>query len=172
MKDALETAIKSWDGKNTGPLTDIFATHQNDPAFSADLVALCEIEANQRGATWLLKHHFDQKGLPFSEKLTRKHLSNLSQIRHWEAKLHILQYLERLEIPEEMAETTRIFVVSSLQSGNKMERAWAYYGLATLAIRFPNLKAQHLEILESAQRQETAGSIKVRIRKALHKLNN
>jgi hypothetical protein len=170
MKDTLEIAIESWDGKNTGPLTDIFEKHHSDHAFPAVLVALCEAETNQRGATWLLKHHFDQKGPAISEKLTRKHLSNLSHIRHWEAKLHILQYIERLEIPNDMAETLRIFVVSSLQSDNKMVRAWAYYGLATLAIRFPDQKDQYLEILENAQRHENAGSIKVRIRKALQKL--
>ncbi|MES0812585.1 hypothetical protein ABLO27_24040 [Roseibium sp. SCPC15] len=168
--EALQSVLVSWDGKLTKPLEDAFAAYRSDPGFLNSLIGLSENESCERASTWLLKHHFDTKGERLSIDQSRKHLAILPHIRHWEAKLHVLQYLEQLELPVEAETTLNDFLTEALASENKLVRAWAYYGLATLACRFPSRKMSALELLTSAQERETAGSIKVRIRKALKKL--
>lgn len=170
MRDSLAKSLKDWDGKATAPLEELFADYHEHPGFLVTLVDFCETEELQRGATWLLKHHFDQKGPPLTDGLTRLHINSLPSLRHWDAKLHILQYFEQLRLRDDMEEALGTFVESELSSDNKMVRAWAYYDLAVLARRFPNRKEAAVEILTRAQALETAGSIKVRVRKALAKL--
>ncbi|MES0885019.1 hypothetical protein [Roseibium sp. SCP14] len=168
--ETLQSVLVAWDGKLTKPLEEVFAVHRADPDFLGSLIDLSENEACERASTWLLKHHFDTKGEPLSFSQTRKHLASLPHVRHWEAKLHILQYLDQLEVPAEAETTISDFITEALTSQNKLVRAWAYYGLATLAYRFPKRKKAALDFLTSAQEKEIAGSIKVRIRKALKKL--
>ncbi|WP_298963950.1 hypothetical protein [uncultured Roseibium sp.] len=170
MSETLRTILSAWDGKDTGELEDLFEGERSNPVFLQALIGLCEIVDCQRGATWLLKHHFDLKGAPLPEDLTRQHLGSLSTITHWEAKLHILQYFERLQLALVPQKELERFVKSGTRSDNKFVRAWAYYDLAVLALAYPELTSQVRNILTAARDIETAGSVRVRIRKALEKL--
>ncbi len=166
----IEDVIGRWDGKSPKPLERVFEECREDPLFPSTLVSLCDSIEMQTGATWLLKHSYDTGGRPLSEDLTAKHLAGLACIQAWAAKLHVLQYLEHLEIPEQARANLTVFIRGAGTAENKFVRAWAYYGLALLACRFPDERARSRDILERAQAVETAGSIKVRIRKALARL--
>ncbi|WP_415714924.1 hypothetical protein [Roseibium sp.] len=170
MRDTLSGILKSWDGKATAPLEEAYADYRDHPGFLVTLTELCQTEEHQRAATWLLKHHFDQKKGPLARNLTELHIKSLPVLAHWETKLHVLQYLEHLTITSDDKVALCAFIDRETSSENKLVRAWAYYGLATLAQRFPEHKTSALEQLHTAQETESAGSIKVRIRKALQKL--
>jgi hypothetical protein len=172
MIDALQNSLNNWDGKSTAPLEEVFFDYHEHPGFLVSLVEFCKKAEFQRGATWLLKHHFDQKRPPLPDELNRIHLSSLPMLQHWEAKLHMLQYLDRLEICDAQRATVCTFVETETTNENKFVRAWAFYSLATLANRFPDLRGKALNTLQAAALHETASSVKVRIRKALEKLNN
>ncbi|MCV0429422.1 MAG: hypothetical protein K5905_28590 [Roseibium sp.] len=171
MPDALHAIPSGWDGKQTEPLEAAFCKYRSDPEFLASLVGLCKQEPCQRGATWLLKHHFETKGPPPTVALTKLHFNTLPRIQPWEAKLHFLQYLEFLDIPAEAKSTLEAFVHDAISSENKLVRAWAYYGLATIARQFPETRRSALEALTKARSNEVAGSVKIRVRKALEKLS-
>ena len=146
--------------------------HAQDPEFQAHLVDLCSIADCQRGATWLLKHDLGQTKASLPDDLSQRHLSTIHQILHWEARLHILQYLERLSLPETAKSDLSRFVEEAISADNKLVRAWGFYGLAILAVRFPDLAVNARRVLQQAQSTETAGSVKVRIRKGLEKLGH
>lgn len=171
MKDALAKTLLTWDGKTTAPLEETFADYHEHPGLLVTLIEMCRTLDLQRGATWMLKHHHAQKLQPLSEELTRLHISALPGLLHWEAKLHVLQYLDRLAIPDDQRILVAAFVETECDSENKFVRAWAFYGLATLAEKFPDLRDDVLDKLQAATLHETAGSVKVRVRKALEKLN-
>ncbi len=166
----IEDIIGQWDGKSPKPLEELFEECRANPAFPESLVDLCETSGMQTGATWLLKRHFDSGGPPLSDALEARHLAGLASFHGWEAKLHVLQYLEHLKIPEEARQHLTVFLRDAGTADNRFVRAWAYHGLALLACRFPDERARSRDILERAQAVETAGSIKVRIRKALARL--
>jgi len=170
MQDGLERTLSSWDGKATAPLEQAYETYRNEPHFLEHLVDLCEAPTCQRGATWLLKHHFDRKG-QLSDELAARHLTAIPLFDHWEAKLHFLQCFEHLRISEDAKVPLNRFIESEVTSANKFVRAWACYALAIFALRFPEHKEHALDTLKQAGNRETAGSVKVRIRKALEKLD-
>ncbi|WFE90296.1 hypothetical protein K1718_02790 [Roseibium porphyridii] len=172
MSETLRTILSAWDGKDTGKLEALFESERANPVFVQALVGLCEIEDCQRSATWLLKRHFDLKGPPLPEDLTRQHLGLLAKISHWEAKLHVLQYFEKLQLSLAPYGELEGFVETGTRSDNKFVRAWAYYGLAVLALSYPEMIDRVRNILTDARDVETAGSVRVRIRKALEKLGN
>ncbi|QDG75316.1 hypothetical protein [Labrenzia sp. PHM005] len=169
MFDDLKARLAAWDGKNTQPLLDLYAdtTHTDD--WLASLVQLSSEPTCDRAATWLLKHSLES-GLSLPADLTRQHLCNLAPLSHWEAKLHVLQYLDRLELTEAVKRLLYAFIKESMISDAKLIRAWGYYAFSILAKQFPEFKTEALAIFKRAEQTETAGSVKVRLRKAFEVL--
>ncbi|MEM8704414.1 MAG: hypothetical protein AAGF82_21545 [Pseudomonadota bacterium] len=167
MRAELEQVLSGWDGKATKPLKTAFTTFRTWPDLVDQLIDLSEHQSCERGATWLLKHAFEHGEPVLSRERSTRHLASLSSFSHWETRLHLLQYLEHLTIPDEAEASLEAFILDALEAENRFLRAWAYYGLALHADRFPDGKQKTIERLEKAMVQETAGSVKVRIRKAL-----
>ena len=170
MTQTLHKILSDWDGKDTGFLERLFHDEAGNPDFLGSLVALAALEESQRGATWLLKHHFDARGAALPQDLTRNHLSQLIDIDDWQTRLHVLQYLEHLDLSEGSKTVLSEFVETSLRSDRTFVRAWAWYALAILVAGYPEERDDTLRRLREAQATETAGSAKVRIRKAIAKL--
>lgn len=170
-RTTLLAGIGAWNGKDTKVLETLFEDQRDAPDVPAELVHLCGDAALQRGATWLLKHHLERADAPLSAALTRRHLAQLAGIEDWQAKLHILQYLDRLDLPEDAEPELSAFVEEALLSARTLVRAWGYSGLAVLARRFPHRRETTRQLLTSAKTSETTGSVKVRIRKALELLS-
>ena len=170
-QNTLAELLDGWDGKDTRELEAVFEEYRKDPAFLADLVHLTDTPTRQQGTTWLLKHHFDTRKTALPADLVAEHISQFPMVQDWQARLHILQYLEHLDLPEDAKATVCTFVDQSLGSDRTFVRAWAWHGLVVLAERYPERRAAALDRLKEAQAAETAGSVKVRIRKALDRLN-
>ncbi|MET1416163.1 hypothetical protein ABVF61_28095 [Roseibium sp. HPY-6] len=170
MRTQLHQVLSEWDGKDTAPLERSYASFQAETDLVGYLVDLGEDERCQRGATWLLKHHLEKSGSGLPEQLAAKHAAFAPKLTDWEARLHFLQYFEHLQIPEHLEDPLRQMIDNGLTSENKFLRAWSHYALAVLAQRFPAHESKALKILRTAGERETAGSVKVRIRKALEKL--
>lgn len=167
MASSLNGELAAWDGKDTVFLEGLFQENQDDRGFLQSLVAACNTQDLQRGATWLLKRHFDNKGAPLSQKQTNAHIGQFAGFEDWQAKLHVLQYLEHLDLADDAETPLSGFLNETLQSDQKFVRAWTYWGLAVLAQRFPDRARKTRQLLTEAQTRETAASVKVRIRKAL-----
>jgi len=170
MRGKLEQTLSGWNGKATEPLKTAYKAFCSQPDFVDQLIELSEHQSCERGATWLLKHAFEHGSLKLSKEQSARHLSGVSGFSHWETRLHLLQYLEHLTIPDEAEATLQGFVRNALEADNRFLRAWAYFGLALHAERFPAHEPEAIDRLKQAMALETAGSVKVRIRKALERI--
>ena len=161
----LSEEIASWDGKSAATLQSIYEHHCAEEDFLATILAhIADVEM-QRAATWLLKKH-----LGTEHSLTaadgRAIFGALSVQEHWESKLHILQCLPYLEIPESERAGLEQFLEVCLESDNKFVRAWAYSGFNELSLRFPRYRERVDGMLARASASE-APSVRARIRNIL-----
>ncbi|WP_420334731.1 hypothetical protein [Roseibium sp.] len=170
MRDELEHTLSGWNGKATQPLKTAYETLRTEPDLVDLLIDLSENQSCERGATWLLKYAFDRDPPTFSNAQSAQHLAGISGFSHWETRLHFLQYLERLTIPDDAEAPLLDFILDALAAENRFLRAWAYFGLALHSERFPAHRDQAIDRLNEAMARETAGSVTVRIRKALERI--
>jgi hypothetical protein len=62
MKDDLIQRLQNWDGKHTDYLIAVYRDHLDEDSFFVQLVDLCLTHPEtQIPATWIIKHHYDQK---------------------------------------------------------------------------------------------------------------
>ncbi|WP_422364940.1 hypothetical protein [Pelagibius sp.] len=169
----LETEIAAYDGRHKDVLEAIAARLPPGGGAVRDLTALARRDDAklQAGATWLLKHFLEsgqEQGVTFSAQQSGALLALLGEVSHWEARLHLLQILPALTLPEERkAALYRLLTGSDyLQASNKFVRAWTYNALAILATRFPELRKTVAPLLISAQEDEAA-SVRARLRRVM-----
>ena len=157
--------IASWDGRSATALQSTYERYGDEDGFLATVLEhIAEVEL-QRAATWLLKRHLEA-GYSLSPGGSRAILGALSEQEHWESKLHILQCLSYLEIPEDESVGLEQFLDSCLESDNKFLRAWAYNGFNELSLRFPRYREEVNRMLARAGESE-APSVRARIRNIL-----
>ena len=157
--------IASWDNKSVATLQSTYNRHGGNGDFLATILEhIADVEL-QRAATWLLKRHFEA-GNSLSRGDSRAILGKLSDQEHWESKLHILQCLPYLDIPEDQNIGVERFLDSCLESDNKFLRAWAYNGFNELALRFPRYR-EEVNLMLTQANQTEAASVRARIRNIL-----
>ena len=171
MRSVLADQLAAWDQKDTVVLKKIYAEHHDNPLFLDELIDCCANPDQQTAATWLIKHTMEQTSDGLSAALEMKLIGALPRLHDWAAMLHALQILDKLGLPDTSKQCLTEFVARAGQSEKTLVRAWAYYGLAVSARRFPELREEATETLNRLSAGETAGSIKVRIRKALEYLD-
>lgn len=167
----LKKILEEWNGKQVEYLKTIYQERVNEELFFEELIELCTNEADlQKGTTWLIKYHYDQKkALP--ESLVNPFIRAALKSENWEAQLHFLQTLPYL-IPEKKGLfSLDFFVRKCLKSEVKFVRAWAYQGFYELTKYIPEYKQECLLLCEEAMEKESA-SIKARVRKVLKLLEN
>ena len=157
--------IASWDNKSAATLQSTYNRHGGKEDFLATIIEHIAVVEVQRAATWLLKRHLET-GNSLSPRSSREILDTLSDQEHWESKLHILQCLPYLDIPEDKSADLERFLDSCLDSDNKFLRAWAYNGFNELSIRFPRYREEVNQMLVRALESEAA-SARARIRNIL-----
>jgi len=158
----METEIKSWDGKSKADILAIYKEYCGDKGFVRKLIQLVQKSECQQGATWLLKAYIDSGGV-LSQSDSSILLSSLKDIKHWQAKLHFLQFLYAVKIPGNYKTAVEYFVRSLITDDNKFVRAWAYNGFYLLAKAYPEYRDEASQFFEMAMRDE-APSVKARIR--------
>ena len=159
---SIEQELKRWDGKSSNDIGDIYNRYCEEDNFVTTLIELAGHKAFENGATWLLKHHLENK-----HKLTIALVSAVFKIAPaldaWEAKLHMLQSICYLPIGEADKKNVESFLRSCLMDTNKFVRAWAYNGFYEISVQYPEYKAETKAFFEMALRDE-APSVKARIR--------
>ncbi|MCW9034044.1 MAG: hypothetical protein OQJ97_07460 [Rhodospirillales bacterium] len=163
----LKDKISKWDGQSVDALDVIFSQSKETVNFSSELISLMDDVALQKGTTWLLKKVVEmekQLGDEDSESLCYL----LPKIDNWEARLHILQVFEYLNIPRECKYLAEIFIREGLKDTNKFIRAWAYSAFYELATQFPEYRSEVLSLLDEGMEIESP-SVKARIKNILKK---
>lgn len=150
-------------------MTQIYDAHCEGMNFAATLAALLSEQDYQRGASWLLKHHID-KGHIINRDDTQTCYASLDKLTHWDTNLHILQAMHALPIDAGNTEKIYSFLIKNVASKRTLVRAWSYTGFVILAGQHTSYRKEAHALLQQANATETAGSIKVRIRKGLEEL--
>ena len=164
---SLETDLENWDMKSADAIAGIYGRYAKDPAFPGQIVAFMGKVPLQRGTTWLLKHHLEKSGDGVDDNLAEAIYEHAKQLEHWESKLHILQCMSRLPIPNTRVATVEAFLHKCLEDEAKFVRAWAYSGFRELAAQYPKFTMSVTQLLEHALKTETAGSIQARLRRVI-----
>ena len=116
-------------------------------------------------ASWLLKYHLEQ-----GERLSIQALDEvyraLPLLTLWPARLHFLQSMAYLPVPDAHKLSTYVFVKTHLTDENKFVRAWSYHGYYYLARQFPEYRSEFNDCAEMAMMDE-APSVLTRLRKLL-----
>lgn len=171
METDLFIFLSEWNGKDTKALTRHCEQNQNDDAFLPALIALVASPPCQRGATWCIKHLCQHEGKELASSQRSAYYKQLPKLTDQEAVIHILQCLDLIPVPEKQAALVAGLVTESVASPNKFVRAWSYYGFARLAATYPEFRPAAETAIRTGEAAETAGSIKVRLRKAREILN-
>lgn len=163
----LSDRIIAWDGKSAAAIAQVYAGHSGNPDFAALLIGLSADRRLERGATWLIKHHLEAtgSGLPAAQSATL--IVQCEAFVDWQARLHVLQILDRMEISDEIIPVLHRCIDAAIDDNNNFIRAWGFNGLLVLAAVQPSFRDEARRILEHGLEREHAASVKVRIRKAL-----
>lgn len=165
--ESLQSQIRAWDQKTAHAIKRIYTDNAAESDFAKNLVAMTANADLETGATWLLKHLLETTKHDLDCVLTRQLLLNLAALAGWEAKLHCLQTLPHLAIPEDCAGHLYQFAFGCSRDTNKFVRAWAYSALHQLGLVHPAYRDQAWTVLQEAAETEHAASVKVRLRRAL-----
>lgn len=167
-KDLLHK-LQSWDGKHSAPLIQIYKDYQGHALFFEDLVDIClKYPDLQVAATWILKHHFDQKK-HVDHDLINQLLREGKSYQGWETRIHMLQILPNVVMKEETVPYVEEWVRKAMRDDNKFVRAWSYQGMYEVSRHIPEMKEELKLLCEDALELESA-SVKARVRKVLKQL--
>ncbi|WP_420409422.1 hypothetical protein [Hoeflea sp.] len=164
---SIETDIRHWNGKSAQDIRTIYSRHHAGSRFTEDLVKLCADHDLETGATWLVKHHLEVSSATLDTVAAKRLVEIGNSFTFWEARLHLLQMLDRVELPPDSVEPLAQFVETCLEHRKTLVRAWSYHGLHHLARLDPSRQPGILATLHRAEETEHAASAKVRLRKAL-----
>ncbi len=158
----IKQEIAAWNGKSADDIRVVYLAYREQPDFADSIINLIEDERFQKGATWLLK-----AWLEFGNRLEISQISKiyglLYKLKHWEAKLHLLQCISFMPIETTDINSIDTFLRATISDTNKFVRAWTYNGFYELAKQHPEYKEEVKIFFEMAMRDE-APSVKARIR--------
>lgn len=167
--EEIKEELKEWEGVHTEPLKILYQTYSHHPDFFPSLVEwLWEDPLYQSPCTWLIKHHYDNKG-QLEMHLIEPVILPCEELCHWEAQLHLLQLLPYLPLKDSYLPQLEGFVRRNLESPRPFLRAWAYQGLYELSVLKPSLKPELSRLCQEALVSEKA-SVKARVRKIVKRL--
>ena len=163
--DVIEEALREWDGKSFDGIDAVHGRFHDDPRYIPEILTLTEVQELQKGTTWLLKKYVETGGVLTQEQITAVYRL-LPTFDNWEAKLHILQIMPQMPIPDSHHKSIADFLRECTGSDKKFVRAWAYNGFYELAKQYPQFQAEVTQLLDAAMADEAA-SVKARIRNIL-----
>ena len=163
----IEQEIAAWDGKSAADIKALYDLYNAETNFADTIIALSFTQACEKGATWLLKAWLEA-GNTLEPSQIAKIYGSLDQLKHWEAKLHMLQSIPFMPIADTDANTVYSFLRLTLTHQNKFIRAWSYNGLYELSRHHPTYASETKQYFEMAMRDE-APSVKARIRNIMKK---
>lgn len=162
---ALDTLLDQYDGKNTDLLVRISEDWLPSQKLLRHLVSFAETAegvAQVVAATWLLKR-YQEAGAQFPEPVVVRLLELLSAVDPWKSRLHLLQMLPGLPIPDSCAAQLKKSLMGWMLHRNLFVRSWANSGLHRLASLYPKYRRQIVPLLDRAKNEESA-SVRARLR--------
>lgn len=159
---ALHDYLAQWDGKSADYLADGMERFVDCNDLADRLLDACDVPELQAAATWLLRHHLEQ-GSDLTENQTARLIAQMAQLVSWEARLHVLQTLPQLAIPDGLADPVQAFLVQGMTDKKTFVRAWSYGGALILARQHTRFIDWAEEACRRAQQTESA-SVKARLR--------
>ncbi|MCG8479081.1 MAG: hypothetical protein MI724_08310 [Spirochaetales bacterium] len=163
----IKRAIAAWDGKSAAKIRGVYNVYHRKEHFIASVLDVLTAADYQNGATWLLKAWLESGNI-LDDDQTRAVYSSLGTLKHWEARLHVLQAIPFMSIDEESKNRVALFLRETLTDSNKFVRAWSYNGLYELAKQHGEYLHEIEERFDTAMRTESA-SVKARIRNIMKK---
>lgn len=164
---SLESDIRAWDGKSADDIAKVFDRHVGSARFASRLIALAPDADLERGATWLLKRGLETGAIELGEQQAVAFYALFRAARDWGAGLHLAQSIPHVPMPASAAAGVRALLDRQLTDRRAIVRAWAYWGYHELALAAPRYRAEAESLLLDAAATERAGSVRVRVRKAL-----
>ncbi len=163
--DALAQALADFDGVRVAPLQRFAADHAADVCMIAQLCHFAAADGRnlRDAATWLLKH-YGVTGAQLTAGQTQVLLRLLLDDVGWLAQIHMLQLLDTLELPADMAAPLMQALERRAAGANTFMRAWSVHGAVVLADQHPAFRERALDLLAAAE-QDTAPSVRARIRR-------
>ena len=159
---SIEKDLSNWDGKSSSDIEAIYNRYCEDKTQVVSFQKLIQKVDLQKGVSWLLKRYLEN-----NHRLEKDEIAGvftlLSEIEHWEAKLHILQCIPYLPIGKAEKKYVEAFLRRCLIDKNKFVRAWTYNGFYEISLQYPEYKEETKQFFEIAMRDE-APSVKARIR--------
>lgn len=92
IKLTLQQVLSGGEEQQVATLKSIYRQQQGREHFVRDLLSLLGVEAYQKAASWLLKHHIEQ-GNALTDQEMWVLAENMQPIYDWESRLHLLQIL-------------------------------------------------------------------------------
>lgn len=165
----LAEQLSNWDGKSATYLAEIFERDGSAPEFIDQLLGFLSEETIQAAATWLLKHALENGGA-FEQRQIYSLFDKADILIPWQARLHLLQIMASLTVPDELKYKLADFCRSSTEDDNKFVRAWGYNGLYELANAYEEYR-DGLDIVFAAAMETEPASVKARLRNIKKKIN-
>jgi len=162
---SISSAIANWNGKSTDDITAIYDLYYKESDFYSIIVSLLKNKSSETGASWLLKHDFELGGQLNVHEISIVY-GSLSQLEHWQAKLHLLQCIAYMPISKKDVKKLESFLRLTLSDSNKFVRAWSYNGFYLLAKQYSEYQEEASQFFDMALRDE-APSVKARVRNIL-----
>lgn len=165
MPSGLDLHIQDFDGKNITVLAEARVACGSAPGYLEELVALC---ADPRasvadGATWILKAELED-GLALPQEMTARLVASLDGVQSWQARLHLCQSVEALDLSADQAETVIRWAQALSNHDRPFLRAWSLHVIVTLARRFDSHRAEAEAALAAAE-ADPAASVRARARR-------
>lgn len=162
---SLHSDIKKCDEKSIKDLEDLYNRSDISASTLPILIDLIQAPQHQVAASWLLKHYLEEGGALKPDQVLVLYES-LLQLEKWQARLHILQIMQYMPMPQQVKMPLVHFLRLQLGDSNKFIRAWAYNGFFLLANSFPEYQKEVNECFELALKDE-APSVKARIKQIM-----
>lgn len=164
---SIEQGIEAWDGRSASGIMAVYDSYHTQSDFVESIVDLVANRAYENGATWLLKAWLEA-GNNLEDAQIKVIYGKLNELKHWEAKLHVLQSIRFMPISEAEVKEVYNFLKTTLTDSNKFVRAWSYNGFYELSIQHTKYRSETKQYFEMAMRDE-APSVKARIRNIMKK---
>lgn len=123
----LREQLANWDGKSTLYLTNLYDVVKSEPVSINQLFGLLADVKVQAAATWLIKYALEDGSL-IKQSLIYKLYDSVDELVTWQAKLHLLQMIPLVVVPEKLKYWLSRFCHSATEDENKFVRAWGYNG--------------------------------------------
>lgn len=158
-----EKDLVQYAGQSTKGLEKFYHRWKEDAELIQRCVACVGDPDLEKAATWLLKYFLESRR-DLDESQQRLILSCLNEVKCWQGRLHLLQMLDALLIPEDLQESVAKFCEESTFNDNKFIRAWGYSGIVTLAKQWDRYVPLAIEAITNGDNDE-APSARARVRR-------